>query len=99
MTNSNRYLLSPTPLILYLLYQVKLITPEIDKKQIAHMIIGPDAPLNLTPNPSNSMGPVVNLRSITKHNAAIAASGKQIVAAKCSLIVEIIQLFSVLCQR
>src|SRR5262245_52812947 len=46
--------------------------------------IGPEAPRNLKPKPSNSMGPEVRSRKITRHNAANAAEGRPIVAAKCS---------------
>lgn len=61
-----------------------LIAAAIARKQRTHRTIGPEAPLNLNPKPSNSMGPEELSRNTTMHKAERAALGSPTVAAKCA---------------
>ena len=47
----------------------------IEMKQRTHRTIGPDAPLNLMPNASNSIGPLVALSKDTMQKAVTADMG------------------------
>src|ERR1700730_12330801 len=61
------------------------------KHRIQNMM-GPDAPRNLMNCDSISIGPVVARSKVTTQNAAKADNGTPMVAAKCCLNSEIIQL-------
>src|SRR5262249_13059394 len=67
--------------------QSSFIAPAMARKQNTHSTIGPDAPLNLKPRPSNSIGPEELSRNTTINRAARADDGRPIVAGKCSIIV------------
>ena len=53
----------------------------IARKQNTHNTIGPEAPRNLKPSASNSIGPVAAFSNKTMQAAEIADSGTPIVAA------------------
>src|SRR5690349_3748785 len=55
--------------------------PEIATKHSIQSTISPDAPLKLSPNPSNSMGPVPCLNRATTTTEAMKAKGSPIVAS------------------
>lgn len=69
---------------LYGAYQSSFTDRAITMYVMAHIIIGPAAPLNLNPIASNSIGPLVVRNSRTRLNEAIAHNGSPIIAAGCS---------------
>jgi len=60
-----------------------VIPKHITKKENAHIIIGPEAPLNSILKNINSIGPSVIFKIRTLHNDASAASGMKSETAEC----------------
>lgn len=55
----------------------------IARKLKTHRMIGPEAPRNLNPKASNSIGPFVTFKTETIQKAVITESGVPTIAAKC----------------
>ena len=68
-----------------------IIPQHITKKDNAHIITGPAAPLNSILKKFNSIGPLVIFKMRTLHSDASAASGMKRDAAGCFSNIEYIQ--------